>query len=126
MNTRSKNVVVGLMAGVLMLSAGPALARDARHGFHQHHGRRNWHNAGDRADIRSDRRDIFSDRADLRRDFRDVRQDRRQLRWDLRHGASPARIASERADIRRDLGDIRSIERTCAGTTGTCGKTEEI
>ena len=104
MNTRSKNVVVvSLIAGSLLFSAGPALARDAWRDFHRHHRGSHWHHAWDRADIR---RDTFRDRAHLHRD-ENVRQDRRELRRDLYRGANPARINSEHAALRRNYWDLR-------------------
>jgi hypothetical protein len=84
MNTKIKAIVFGsLIAGSLMMAAGPALAHD--------YGR--W----------SERDHWWGRRAELRRDYRDLDRARRQLEYDRAHHAP-------RWIIARDLARIRAIE----------------
>jgi hypothetical protein len=90
MKTPFTKVVVGtLIAGSLMIAAGPALAHDYRY----------W--------PERERRSGWERRAELRRDYRELAAARRQLEYDRAHGASRRRIAE---DLRR----IREIEREIA------------
>ena len=79
----SKKALLGaLVVGGLFAVAAPASA-DYRHG-------RYYNN---RAEIRSDLRELYNDRLELRRD--------------LRNGASRAEIAQDRREIRDDLRELR-------------------
>lgn len=99
MNTKFKTAVLGaLVAGSLVLSAGPVLARDDWQWRHENHG---W----------QDRR---NDRRDLRRDYAELARARRQREYLRRHHASRGRIAQQNQhiwdlwnDIRGDRTDLR-------------------
>jgi hypothetical protein len=93
MNGKTKALLSGgLLAGSLIISAGPAMARDY------------WHY--------SDKDHRWGHRADLRTDERDLAQARRQLEYDRAHHASRRTIAQDEArirDIQRDIrGDLQS------------------
>jgi hypothetical protein len=81
-----------VLAGTLILSAAPAMARDYWH----------W----------QDRDHRWERRAELRSDQRDLAQARRQLDYDRAHHASRRTIAQDEArirDIERDIrGDLRA------------------
>jgi hypothetical protein len=81
-----------VLAGTLILSAAPAMARDYWHWQEKEH---RWDH-----------------RADLRSDQRDLAQARRQLDYDRAHRASRRTIAQDEArirDIERDIrGDLRA------------------
>jgi hypothetical protein len=78
-----KTIVFGsLVAGSLIASAGPALARVE------------W-------------RDIVNDRARLRMDYDELAQNRRQLDWDLDHEASRYQLDRDHQAIQDKLDDIR-------------------
>jgi hypothetical protein len=80
----------GLVAGSLLASAIPAMARDYWH----------WNNN------RWDRR------ADIRSDQHDLAQARRQLDWDRSHRASHRTIVQDEtriSDIERDLREDRRL-----------------
>ena len=87
MNRKLKSVIFGsLIAGSLLMSAGPVLAYDYWH----------W----------SARDHRWARRADIRSDYRDLQEARRQLEYDRRYGASRRRIAQDEAriwDIERDI-----------------------
>lgn len=91
MNAKVKNFLFsGLVAGSLMASAAPAMARDYWH----------WNNN------RWDRR------ADIRSDQQDLAQARRQLAYDRSHRASRHTIAVDEArirDLERDLREDRRL-----------------
>jgi len=78
----------GLLAGSLLISAAPAMARDY------------WHWS------ENDRR--WGHRADLRSDERDLARARRQLEYDRAHRASRRTIAQDEARIRDIERDIRA------------------
>ena len=80
-----------LIAGSLLASTGPVMARDY------------WH--WSERDRRWDRR------AELRSDYRDLAAARRQLEYDRRHHASRRRIAEDEARIRQIERDIRADRR---------------
>jgi hypothetical protein len=91
MKTIFRTVVLGsLIAGSLMLSVGPAMARDY------------WH--------RSDH-DWWSRRADVRQDHRELWEARRQLDYDATHHASRKTLARDQARIDSILNDIRNDRR---------------
>jgi hypothetical protein len=81
-----------VLAGTLILSAAPAMARDYWHWQERDH---RWER-----------------RAELRSDQRDLAQARRQLDYDRAHHASRRTIAQDEArirDIERDIrGDLRA------------------
>src|SRR5713101_5835172 len=77
----------GLVAGSLIASAGPALARVE------------W-------------RDIVNDRARLRMDNDELAQNRRQLDWDLDHGASSYRLDRDHQAIEYSLDKNRTDRET--------------
>ena len=78
-----KTIVFGsLVAGSLIASAGPALARVE------------W-------------RDVINDRARLRMDYDELAQNRRQLDWDLDHEASRYQLDRDHQAIQDKLDDIR-------------------
>ena len=81
-----------VLAGTLILSAAPAMARDYWHWQEKEH---RWDH-----------------RADLRSDQRDLAQARRQLDYDRAHRASRRTIAQDEGrirDIERDIrGDLRA------------------
>ena len=80
---RLRNILFGsLVAGSLILSAGPALARVE------------W-------------RDVESDRARLRTDYDELARNRRQLDLDLDRGASPYQLDRHHRAIEKNLDDIR-------------------
>ncbi len=103
MNKKLKTTVLGaLVAGSLVLSAGPSLAWEGWHGRHEEHWQR-----GVRQQMRNDRRDI-------RRDYAELGRARRQREYLRRHHASRGRIAQQNQhiwdlwnDIRGDRTDIR-------------------
>ena len=83
----SKNALLGaLVVGGLFAVAAPASA-DYRYG-------RYYNN---RAEVRSNLRELYNDRLELRRD--------------LRNGASRAEIARDRREIRDDLRELRDDRR---------------
>ena len=83
-----KTIVFGsLVAGSLIASAGPALARVE------------W-------------RDIVNDRARLRMDYDELAQNRRQLDWDLDHEASRYQLDRDHQAIQDKLDDIRRNRET--------------
>jgi DNA-binding FadR family transcriptional regulator len=95
MHSKLKSMVLGgVIAGSLIMSAGPAMARDYWH----------WSERGQR----------WSRRADLRSDYRDLAQARRQLEFDRAHHASRRRIAQDLARIRDIEADIRADRRELA------------
>jgi hypothetical protein len=78
-----RTVVFGsLIAGSLMVSAAPALARVE------------W-------------RDIMRDRERLRMDNEELARNRRQLDWDLDHGASSYQLDRDHRAVQNSLEDIR-------------------
>jgi hypothetical protein len=77
-----------VLAGSLILSAAPAMARDYWH----------WH----------DKDQKWERRADLRSDRRDLDQARRQLEYNRTHHASRRTIAQDEARIRDIERDIRA------------------
>jgi len=88
-----KNLVFsGLLAGSLVASAVPAMARDYWH----------WHN------------NRWDHRADLRTEQADLNHAQRQLNYDRAHHASRRVIAADEArirDIERDLRDDHRMAR---------------
>jgi hypothetical protein len=106
MNTRLKTAVLGtLVAGSLVLSAGPVLA-DWNWGRHDNNRRSSWNGRHD--DHRSDRwRDIRNDRRDVRHDYEELARARRQREYLERTHASRGRIAQEDDHIRSIWNDIR-------------------
>jgi len=83
MNSKLRSVVFGsLVAGSLIISAAPALAR-------------------------VDWRDIENDRTRLQQSYEELAQNRRQLDWDLDHGASSYRLDQDHKAIQNKLEDIR-------------------
>jgi hypothetical protein len=110
MNTRLKTAALGaLVAGSLVLSAGPVLA-DWNWGRHDNNRRSSWNWRHD--DHRSDRwRDIRNDRRDVRHDYDELARARRQREYLERSGASRGRIAQEDDHIRGILNDIRGDRR---------------
>ena len=83
MNSKLRSVVFGsLVAGSLIISAAPALAR-------------------------VDWRDIENDRTRLQQSYEELAQNRRQLDWDLDHGASSYRLDQDHRDIQNKLEDNR-------------------
>ncbi len=117
MNTKLKTIVLGaLVATPLIISAGPAFARDDwRHDDH----RSSWNWRGDdhswnsrRDDHRSDRwRDVRNDRRDVRHDYEELARARRQREYLERSGASRGRIHQEDDHIRSIWDDIRGDRR---------------
>ena len=92
MKTTFRTIVFGsLVAGALMFSAGPVMARDY------------WH--------RSDYDYRWSRRADLRHDYRDLWEARRQLDYDATHHKSRKRLAHDQGRIDSILNDIRNDRR---------------
>ena len=78
-----RTVVFGsLVAGSLMVSVVPAIARVE------------W-------------RDIMRDRERLRMDNEELARNRRQLDWDLDHGASSYQLDTDHRAIQNSLEDIR-------------------
>ena len=77
-----------VLAGTLIVSAGPAMARDYWH----------WHEKEHR----------WEHRADIRSDKKDLAQGRRQLEYDRAHHASRRTIAQDEARIRDIERDIRT------------------
>ena len=78
-----RTVVFGsLVAGSVMVSAVPAMARVE------------W-------------RDIMRDRERLRMDTEEVARNRRQLDWDLDHGAGSYQLDTDHRAIQNSLEDIR-------------------
>ncbi len=107
MNTRLKTAALGaLVAGSLVLSAGPVLA-DWNWGRHDNNRRSSWNwRHDDRG--RSDRwRDTRNDRRDIRHDYGELARARRQRDNLVRSGASRGRIAQEDDHIRSIWDDIR-------------------
>ena len=88
MSTKIKSLVSStVLAGSLMLSAAPVMAREYWHWYEKDH---RWEH---RADIRSDRRDLA--------------QAKRQLDYDRTHHGSSRTIAQDEARIRDIERDIR-------------------
>jgi chromosome segregation ATPase len=80
---RLRRIVFGsLVAGSLLLSAGPTLAR-------------------------VDWRDIQNGREKLLTDYDELARNRRQLEWDLDHGASSYQIERDRRAVENTLEDVR-------------------
>jgi len=77
-----------VLAGILVLPAAPAMARDYWHWFEKDH---RWEH-----------------RADLRSDEKDLAQARRQLDYDRAHHASRRTIAQDEARIKDIERDIRA------------------
>jgi hypothetical protein len=92
MHIKLTTIALGsLVAGSLLMSAGPVMAHDYWHwSAHEHRWAR-------RADLRSDRRDLA--------------EARRQLEYDRHHHASRRRIAEDEARIRDIERDIRADRR---------------
>ena len=100
MNTKFKTIVLGtLVAGSLVLSAGPVLARDDWHGRYDDH---RWNGV---------RRDTGNDRRDLRQDYADLARARRQRAFDRRHHAGRRRLGWEHRQIHDLLNDIHNDRR---------------
>jgi hypothetical protein len=97
---RLRAIVFGsLVAGSLLISAGPALAGD----WHKPDRYHRWD------DARGLRRDIHNDRADLAYYYRDLERNRRHLDHDRRIGANRHQIARDQRAIQTDLDRIHSI-----------------
>ena len=93
MNAKVRNFLFsGLVAGSLVASAGPAVAREYWH----------WNN------------NQWDRRADIRSEQRDLERARQQLAYDKAHRASRRTIAQDEArirDIERDLREDRRLSR---------------
>jgi DNA-binding FadR family transcriptional regulator len=89
MSTKIKSLMSStVLAGSLILSAAPVMAREYWHWYEKDH---RWEH-----------------RADLRSDQRDLAQARRQLEYDRAHHASRRTIAQDEARIRDIERDIRA------------------
>jgi len=87
---RLKTIVFGsLVAGSLIISAGPTMA--------------DWHWSA------QDHR--WNRRADLRSDYNDLAQARRQLDYDIHHHASRKKIARDDQRVQELLNDIHQDRR---------------
>ena len=104
MNAKLKTTVLGaLVAGSLVFSAGPVLARDDWHG----RSRDNWNWRHDDHRRAGTWRDTRNDRRDLRHDYAELARARQQREYLRRSGASRGRIAQEDDHIRSIWNDIR-------------------
>jgi hypothetical protein len=106
-NTLKKIAFGGLLAGSLMITAVPAMARDFRwdHNYDRHYDRRElngWHSNPDprwdngRWDYRGSRRD-----------FDQLEQARQRALYDASHGASRKKIAQDDAVVDQMLEQMR-------------------